>query len=106
MQKFKKKLPVIPYKEFKKALKELTHIISSHGVRYDVKEVTKNEITFERHQANKIFDWSVEIKALYTAYVELDSFESIAFKKYLPAKYQQGRVILFHLGLLEVIGNA
>ncbi len=101
MRKFKKRLPILSLKEFHGNLNVLTYIISSHGIQYDVKEITEAEIHFERHGASSVFDWSVEIDALYNAYTELKSFESIAFKKYLPNKYYQGRLILLQLGLLE-----
>lgn len=73
---------------------------SSNGRRYEVKYVKDDIMHFIRKDADPEHDWSFDLKDVYKAYIELENFDTISFKKFVPRRHSPARGLLLHLRLL------
>ncbi|PWS33369.1 hypothetical protein [Pedobacter paludis] len=79
---------------------------SSTGRAYQVLDIVNHQMSFLRLDAKSDAPWVMDLKAVYRAYQELDDFETLNFKKYVPRRHSPARGLLLHLQLLtpKVIG--
>lgn len=82
-----------------KSIKEFT---SSSGKRYIISSVDNSVMRFFRLDGKRPdLEWSINLKILHEAYVQLDDFLTINFKPFLPRVHSPARGLLIHLGLLK-----
>jgi len=99
MSLYQKQLPVIPYAEFLDKVRQVKKFTSSQGKRYEVDGLLNEVLFFHRMDAGGS-DWDLDLKDLYRAYRELESFETINFRPYVAQRHSPGRGLLLHLGLI------
>lgn len=95
-----KLLPLIIFEDFKKSAVEVNKFNSIPRLKkYEVLSIDADIIYFIRKDANSNKLWSVDIKPIYKAYTELEDFQTLLFKKYVPIRHSTARGLLMHLGL-------
>lgn len=99
--KFTKVYPLLSKDDFLKKAKKVERFTSSRGKRYKVKYVEADVLHFTRLDANKDIDWSLDLNDVYRAYNELDEFDTIQFKRYVPIKHSPARGLLLCLELIK-----
>lgn len=99
MNLYRKQLPEITYAEFISRAGKVEQFTSSQGKRYEVDGLMDEVLFFRRLDAGGS-DWDLDLKDLYRAYRELESFETINFRPYVAQRHSPGRGLLLHLGLI------
>lgn len=96
--KYTKTNPTITYVDFYKLASPVKHFKSLTGKEYDVISGKNDIMTFVRKATGEI--WSMDLKGVYQAYLELTDFKTINFKTYVPRTHSPALGLLLHLGLL------
>lgn len=99
--KFAKVYPLLSKNDFLLKAKKVGRFTSSRGKRYKVKYVEEDVLHFTRLDANKDIDWSLDLNDVYRAYSELEKFDTIQFKKYIPVRHSPARGLLLCLELIK-----
>jgi len=99
MNLYRKQLPELSYAEFISRAGKVRKFTSSQGKRYEVDRLVADVLYFRRLDAGGT-DWDLNLKTLYQAYCELESFETINFRPYVAQRHSPGRGLLLHLGLI------
>jgi len=69
------------------------------GKEYDVKLLDADEMKFVRVSTGE--KWSMNLKGVHQAYLELTDFKTANFKTYVPRTHSPALGLLLHLGLLK-----
>ena len=89
--------------EFLSAAKKVKKFSSSTGKRYIVKKVEDNTMFINRLDSKHPYElWDLNLEKIYSAYKELNDFDIINFKKYIPIRHSPSRGLLIHLKLLAL----
>ncbi|PXY44728.1 hypothetical protein [Flavobacterium hydrophilum] len=96
--RYQKSNPEITFEEFLNLCKTLKSFKSLRLREYEVKDWSQTKLIFERKSTEKL--WEMEMKDVYKAYVELQSFKTSDFKPYLNRTYSPALGLLLNLGLL------
>ena len=99
-KKFHKTKSVITLSEFLDKSSNVKSFTSSNGKRYQVELIENDIMYFLRLDAKKEKVWSMNLKEVYRAYIELEDFATINFKPYVPITHSPARGLLLHLGML------
>lgn len=98
---FIKTSPPVSYTEFINRVKKLSSFKSSNGREYKIKKLEGDVLCFVRinskHPEKK---WSFSLKNVYQAYVNLEDFRTVNFKKYIPIRHSPGRGLLISTDLI------
>jgi hypothetical protein len=97
---FSKILPVISQADFLSRAGQVKSFTSSNGKRYEVQNVVDNIMSFKRLDAKSLQVWTMDLKQLYKAYIELNDFVTENFRPYVPITHSPARGLLIHLRLL------
>ncbi|WP_333888583.1 hypothetical protein [Sphingobacterium siyangense] len=97
--KFNKTNPTIAYEEFYDLTKSVEFFKSLTGKEYDVKSLDVDEMKFVRVSTGE--KWSMNLKGVHQAYLELTDFKTVNFKPYVPRTHSPALGLLLHLGLLK-----
>ena len=97
--KFSKTNPTIKYDEFYNLTKSVEFFKSLTGKEYDVKSLDANEMKFVRVSTGE--KWSMNLKGVHQAYLELTDFKTVNFEPYVPRTHSPALGLLLHLGLLK-----
>lgn len=97
---YKKLKSEITLESFLKLSKSLTSFKSIRGHDYIVKEWNETIMTFERVSSNKI--WKMDIKNVYKAYMELETFKTSDFKPYVNRTHSPALGLILTLKLLKI----
>ncbi len=101
--KYFKTNPTISKSEFLNAAKKVKSFSSSTGKRYVIKKVEDNTMFINRLDSKHPDElWDLELEKIYTAYKQLENFDTINFKKYIPIRHSPSRGLLIHLKLLAL----
>ena len=98
---FQKIQPLILLSDFLERVKKVKEFRSSTGRRYQVTGNRNDDLLFQRLDAKEQEEWKMNLKMVYKAYVELDNFETVNFKPYVPRKHSPARGLLLHLKMLQ-----
>ena len=98
---YHKTKPIVTLNDFLAKAKTIKQFTSSSGKRYLVTSIEGDIMHFIRLDANEDFDWQMNLKNVYTAYLELEDFATINFKPFVPITHSPARGLLIHLGMLE-----
>jgi hypothetical protein len=90
---------MISYPDFLEQIMKVKQFNSSRGRRYEM-DGLRNDIMFFRRIDAGGTDWNIDLKQLYRAYTELETFETENFRPYVPQRHSPGRGLLLHLGLI------
>ena len=97
-----KQLPVISFDDFKAAAISLKGFKSfPKQKKYEVSAIDGDIIHFIRRDADSSKIWSFNLSDVYRAYQELDNFNTLSFKKYVPIRHSPARGLLVDLKLLK-----
>jgi hypothetical protein len=96
---YQKRKPVVSYPNFREMIKGVDNFTSSRGNRYLIEEIEGDTLHFRRLDAGGS-RWDIDLKKLFLAYKELDSFYTKDFLTYVPRRHSPGRGLLLHLGLI------
>lgn len=99
--KFIKSKPIISLESFLHQAGKVRDFTSSEGKRYRAVSIQDNKMKFLRLEAASTAPWNMDLTSVYQAYLELDNFDTISFKKFVPRKHSPARGLLLHLGLLK-----
>ncbi|WP_286897633.1 MULTISPECIES: hypothetical protein [Sphingobacterium] len=97
--KFNKTNPTIKYDKFYNLTKSVEFFKSLTGKEYGVKSLDANEMKFVRVSTGE--KWSMNLKGVHQAYLELTDFKTVNFKPYVPRTHSPALGLLLHLGLLK-----
>lgn len=97
---YKKLNPEITFDDFFKLSKTFKSFESLKGHKYLVKDWNNSIMTFERLSTNKV--WKMDIRNVYQAYIELESFRTSDFKSYVSRTHSPALGLILTLKLLEV----
>ncbi len=97
--KYTKTNPNITYVDFYKLVSLVKQFESLTGKGYDVKSVQHDVITFVRKSTGET--WSMNLKGVHQAYLELNDFKTENFRAYVPRTHSPALGLLLHLGLLK-----
>ena len=100
--RFIRQEPTFTLEKFLAEAVKVGKFTSSTGKKYEVKYVKDDIMHFIRKDADAEQDWSFDLKDVYKAYIKLEKFDTIAFKKFVPRKHSPARGLLLHLKLLTV----
>jgi hypothetical protein len=98
---FERTAPKVTLEHFLRKAERVSHFTSSNGKRYKVVRLDNNIMTFQRLDAKKENEWDIDLRAVYQAYLELDNFDTVSFKPFVPRRHSPARGLLLHLGMLE-----
>lgn len=91
--------PNITYQEFYKLVERVEYFKSLTGKDYEVSSIIGDEITFIRISTSK--KWSMNLKGVRQAYLELTDFKTLNFKDYVSRTHSPALGILLYLNLLK-----
>lgn len=97
---YKKLNPEITFDNFFKLSKTLKSFESLKGSKYLVKDWNDSIMSFERLSTNKV--WKMDIKNVYQAYIELESFRTSDFKSYVNRTHSPALGLILTLKLLKI----
>lgn len=98
-----KLLPLISFDDFKNAAFKVKKFKSIPRLKtYEIVSIDADIIYFIRKDANSTKLWTLDLKSIYKAYIELEDFQTLSFRKYVPVRHSPARGLLMHLGLLMV----
>ncbi len=98
---FHKTIPIVPLLDFLDKARKVKSFTSSNGRRYEVQRIENDEMFFLRLDAKSEEEWSMNLKEVYRAYLELEDFATENFKPFVPITHSPARGLLLHLGMLE-----
>ncbi|MDR6734911.1 hypothetical protein [Sphingobacterium sp. 2149] len=96
--KFNKTNPTIAYEEFYYLVCSVDQFGSLTGKKYNVLSTENHVMSFLRVSTGK--KWSMNLKEVHRAYLELTDFKTINFKPYVPRTHSPALGLLIHLELL------
>lgn len=96
---YTKTKPNISYVDFYKLASIVKHFTSLNGKEYVVESVEDDNMTFIRKSTKR--KWSMNLKGVHQAYLELNDFKTENFRPYVPSRHSPALGLLLHLGLLK-----
>jgi len=97
--KFNKTNPTIAYEEFYDLVRPVDQFGSLTGKKYNVLSAENHVMSFLRVSTGE--KWSMNLKEVHRAYLELTDFKTVNFKPYVPRTHSPALGLLLHLGLLK-----
>lgn len=60
-----------------------------------------DKLLFIRLDGKSKKEWIMNLKEVYSAYIELEDFATVNFKTFVPITHSPASGLLLHLGMLE-----
>jgi len=96
--KYSKINPEISYADFYRLASPVKHFNSLRGKNYEVQSIRNDIMTFIRKSSGEI--WSMDLKGVHKAYIELTDFKTENFRSYVPLTHSPALGLLLHMELL------
>ena len=90
--------PSISFTTFMQMVNTVVSFTSLTGKPYRVIKLEDSILYFVREASGK--EWSMDLKGVHKAYLELDDFKTVNFKPYVPITHSPALGLLLHLKLL------
>lgn len=97
---YTKTQPEITYGEFIELAKPVVSFSSKTGKSYRVIKLEDSRMYFVREATEE--EWSMDLKGVHRAYIELKDFKTMNFKPYVPITHSPALGLLLHLKLLVI----
>jgi len=99
MTMYKKINPTISFIEFIKLVGPVAFFNSLEGAEYVVQNLKEHTMHFIRKSSGE--KWSMDLKEVYRAYIELTDFRTENFRPYVPLTHSPALGLLLYLDLLK-----
>ncbi len=99
-KKFQKTTPHFTLSAFLAKAYKVSRFNSSTGREYKVTRIENDIMFFLRLNAQLTKEWNMDLKKIYEAYEQLEHFETVNFKPFVPITHSPARGLLLHLGML------